>query len=189
MTPYIILIAGISASGKTTYARHIAEKLHTPFICKDAIKEKLYDVLQFETENHENSRLYGAASYSVFFHIAEQLMKADASFVMESNFTLYSAEIFSPLVQTYGYRTLTVLFDADAEILNKRFREREETDERHPGLKLPNDIQIDFTNFNCAAYRDFCVGKKITVNTTDFGTVDYNKIDALVLDFIADNPF
>ena len=47
MAPYIVIIAGIPASGKTTYARHISSKLHIPFIGKDAIKEKLYDVLRF----------------------------------------------------------------------------------------------------------------------------------------------
>ena len=48
MKPYIILIAGVPASGKTAYARHVAEKLHIPFIGKDNIKEKLYDSLQWD---------------------------------------------------------------------------------------------------------------------------------------------
>ena len=82
MKPYVIIIAGIPASGKTTYARHIAEQRHIPFIGKDAIKEKLYDVLRFDTSKRENSQLYGMASYVVFFHIAECLMKADISFAM-----------------------------------------------------------------------------------------------------------
>ena len=55
MKPYIIIIAGIPASGKTTYAQYIAERLHIPFIGKDAIKEKLYDILNYDTTKREKS--------------------------------------------------------------------------------------------------------------------------------------
>jgi len=183
---YIILIAGIPASGKTTYARHIAEKLRVPFIGKDNIKEKLHDVLHFDTSKHENSKLYGTASYSVFFHIAECLMKADVSCVLESNFTPYSADVLLPLVQKYNYRALTVLFDADIEVLHKRFCERDVTDERHPGLQSRSKMHTDIDNFKRGGLplRDFCVGEKITVDTIDFTKVDNNEIDAQVIKFI-----
>lgn len=185
MNQYVVIIAGIPAAGKTTYARHISEKLHAPFISKDNIKEKLYDVLRFDTSKRENEQLYGMASYSVFYHIAEQLMKADISFVLESNFTPYSAEVLSPLVQKYGFRAITVLFDADIKVLHKRFCDRDITDERHPGLMSKSNVYNDFDTFNNVSLplRDFCVGKKIMVDTTDFGTVDYNEIDTLIIDF------
>ena len=171
MTPYIILIAGISGSGKTTYARYLAKKLHVPFIGKDNIKEKLHDVIQYDTEQQGNSQLYGAASYSVFFHIAECLMKADISFVLESNFNLASADILLPIVEKCNYRALTILFDADMEVLYKRIIEREATDERHPGLKIPSNSNINY--FNPDIYKNFCVGEKIMIDTTDFTKVDF----------------
>jgi len=181
--PYIILIAGIPASGKTTYARHISKKLNIPFIGKDAIKEKLHDVLKFDTSKRENSQLYGAASYSVFFHIAECLMKADTSFVLESNFSPASADVLLPLMQQYNYKALTVLFDADIKVLHKRFCERDITDERHPGLVTKNTDLHDFDIFSKGTLplRDFCIGEKITIDTTDFSTVDYNAVDDLVI--------
>jgi dephospho-CoA kinase len=40
---FLILIAGVPASGKTRYALHLAEKLHIPVFCKDHIKEHLYE--------------------------------------------------------------------------------------------------------------------------------------------------
>jgi predicted kinase len=186
MKPYIIIIAGIPASGKTTYARHIAKQLNIPFIGKDAIKEKLYDVIKYDTSKRENSQFYGAASYSVFFHIAECLMAADVPFVFESNFTPSSADILSPLVEKFNYRALTVLFDADMAVLHKRFCERDVTDERHPGLASKSNVFNDFETFNKGTLplRDFCVGSKITVDTTDFSMVDYKKIDMCVKGFI-----
>ena len=188
MAPYIVIIAGIPASGKTTYARHISCKLHIPVIGKDAIKEKLYDVLRFDTSKRENSQLYGMASYSVFFHIAECLMRADISFVLESNFPPSSANVILPLVQKYYYRALTVLFDADLKILHKRFCDRDITDERHPGLTSKSNVFNDFNKFSTETLplRDFVVGNKIRVDTTDFTTVKYSMIDAGVTGFIMD---
>jgi len=184
--PYVIIVAGIPASGKTTYARHISEKLQVPFIGKDAIKEKLYDVIRYDTSRRENSQLYGMASYSVFFHIAECLMKAGVSFVLESNFIPASAGVLLPLVEKYDYLPLTVMFDADMQALHKRFCERDITDERHPGLVVNSNVFHDFDYFNSATspLREFCVGEKIVVDTTDFSAVDYSKIDSLIVNFM-----
>jgi len=186
MKSYLIIIAGIPASGKTTYGKHIAEKLRIPFICKDSIKEKLYDAIHYDTSKRENLQLYGTASYSVFFHIAECLMKADISFVLESNFTPFSSEVLLPLVQQYSYRPLTILFDADMKVLHKRFCERDVTDERHPGLASKSDAFSDFDTFKNGAlpFREFCVGDKLTVDTTDFSKINYVNVDTLVKKFI-----
>jgi len=186
MKPYIIIIAGIPASGKTMYARHIANELYIPSVEKDNIKEKLYEIIEFDQSKREISKLYGMASYSMLFHFAECLMKAGVSFVLESNFTPVSADFLLPLVQKYGYRALTVLFDADMQVLHKRVRERDITDERHPGIRFSDNLFNDFNSFNNAFLfcRDFCVGEKITINTTDFSKVDYKCIDSDVRKFI-----
>lgn len=66
----IILIGGIPAAGKTTFAAYLSEKLQIPMICKDHIKECLYDVLQYDTSTREIAVKHGIAGYSVFFHVA-----------------------------------------------------------------------------------------------------------------------
>ncbi|MCL1857765.1 MAG: ATP-binding protein [Oscillospiraceae bacterium] len=173
--PYIILIAGIPAAGKTTYARHIGEKLRVPVIVKDDIRVKLHESLRYDASIPENGTRYGMASISVFFHIAECLMTAGACFVLESNFTTRAIQDLSPLVQKYNYRPLTVLLDADPEVAHKRFCERQ-------GIDI--NTEFVFNDNAAAAYQDFCVGDKITIDTTDFAKVDYRKIDDLVIDFI-----
>ena len=173
--PYIILVAGIPAAGKTTYARHIGEKLYIPVIVKDDIRDKLHESLQYDVSIPENGTRYGMAGISVFFHIAECLMKAGTCFVLESNFTLRAVDDLSPLIQKYNYRSLTVLLDADPEVAHKRFCERQ-------GIDIKTNF--DFSYNTSDSYRDFCVGEKITIDTTDFAKVDYNKIDELVIDFI-----
>ena len=183
MKPYIILIAGIPASGKTTYGRHIAEKLNIPFICKDTIKENLHNAIKWDTSVRANSKLYGLASYNVFYSIIDSLMKAGVSLVAESNFGPASVDMLLPIIECHGYRAITVLMDADLAVLNKRFHDRDITDERHPGLV----ISCEFEGFNedeALAFRDFEVGEKIVVDTTDFARVSYAKVDADVINFI-----
>ncbi len=186
MNKCVIIIAGKPAAGKTTYARHIAEKLNLPFIGKDNIKEKLHDVIKFET-SRANSRLYGNASYAVFFHFAECLMKAGVPLVLESNFTVECKDILEPLVEKYGYRALTVMFDADMRVLHERFLKRDVTDERHPGLAASTGFFDDFDVFanGTAPLRLFSIGERLDVDTTDFSRVDYAAIDEKVATFLA----
>lgn len=37
------------ASGKTTFANYLAEKLQLPLLCKDSLKELLWDKIQYDT--------------------------------------------------------------------------------------------------------------------------------------------
>jgi thymidylate kinase len=120
------------------------------------------------------------ATYSVFFHIAECLMKAGTSCILESNFTTRGIAELSAFVEKYNYRAFTVLLDADVEVAYKRFCERQGL----PPPKSNTKADTDNSNAVAAGYRDFCVGEKITVDTTDFAKVDYGRIDSLVMDFI-----
>ena len=188
MNKKLILIAGIPASGKTRYGIHISEKLNLPFFSKDHFKEKLHDVLKWDNTVRGNSKHYGTAAYSVFYHATECLMKAGVSLVVESNFVPQCEEILNRYVTQYGYLAMTVLFDAEITVLHKRFLERDETEERHPGLVSGGLIHDDF-NLNkfeegCKPMREFRVGEKITVDTTYFAELDYSAIDEMVEEFV-----
>ena len=50
---YCILITGIPASGKTTTARFLGERLNLPVISKDAVKEHLYDTVGFRSRSEK----------------------------------------------------------------------------------------------------------------------------------------
>ncbi|MCL2397339.1 MAG: hypothetical protein FWC93_04660 [Defluviitaleaceae bacterium] len=114
------------------------------------------------------------------------MMKAGIPFVAESNFTPTSAEVLLPLAEKHSYRALTVLFDADIEVLHRRFCQRDVTDERHPGLATKSGDFLDFCAFSDVALpcRDFCIGDKIVVDITGFALVDYTQVDTRILDFV-----
>jgi hypothetical protein len=65
--------------------------------------------------------------------------------------------------------------DANPEVAHKRFCERQ-------GIDIKTDFNFDYNTAD--SYRDFCVGEKITIDTTDFTKVDYDEIDDLIINFI-----
>ncbi len=185
--PYIIIICGIPASGKTTYGIHIAERLRIPFLSKDDMKQCLHDAFGYDTTVYANAKIYGMAAYVVSYHTAEMLMRCGLPFVFESNFTPMSVDILEPLIEGYGYQALTIAFDADIRVLHKRFVARDDSGDRPEGLKSASGIYHDFDTFANATLplRAFDVGgERITIDTTDFSNVHYDEIDRKVDAFI-----
>jgi hypothetical protein len=93
-------------------------------------------------------------------------------------------EIINGFLIKYNYEAMTVLMDADMRVLHERFIRRDETEERHPGLVSGGEKHIEFSldNFvtNCSVLRDFSVGEKIIIDTTDLTAVDYSKADITI---------
>jgi len=183
--PFIILVAGIPASGKTTYSKHIASKLSVVLIGKDAIKSVLYEALQWDNSNRAVGQAHGKAASFVMYHIADEIMKTGGNLVVESNFPPYSADVFRGLAEKHGYSAITVLCDADSAVLFKRYYEREDTNERHDGLR---GLRIDLEQFTkeTQPLRDFCVGRKLILDTTNLNRIDYNTIDNEILKYLED---
>ncbi len=178
----IIICTGELAAGKTTYGKKIAKTLQIPFFSKDSIKELLYDALIDGEADYETKRKLGATSYKVFYYVLEEQMKSGKSFVAESNFVKESAPIIKELLQEYGYKSITVRFEGDLNVLHKRFLEREKLDERHPGLRS-NGVFEDFEKFKETAIKskEFKLDdNEILVDTTDFDKVDFEKIIELI---------
>ena len=174
MNHYILLIAGVPATGKTTFAKIASERLAIPCLCKDEVKEFLWNG---EINSPEEIRSNGAKAYNISFYFAEQLMKAGVSFVFESNFRKAGEEILGFLSRKYDFKVVTVHFDAEINVLHKRFLERDNTSQRHQSLKSGgyyNDIK--FFEENSIEDRAFFVGEKISVDTTDFHAVNYDEI-------------
>lgn len=183
MNKYIVIITGDLASGKTSYGIKISNTLGIPFFSKDKVKEVLYDSLSNDADlDYESKRRIGSTSYDVFYYIIEEQMKAGMPLVAESNFTEESIPMIKALLNKYNYKCVTVRFTGDLHILHERFIKREYSDERHSGL-FSNGKFDNYEVFESRAsvLRNFKINdNEIVVDTTDFDTVDYNKI----IDFI-----
>ena len=68
--PWIVIVNGPPAAGKTTFARSLAGELRLPLFTKDDIKESLFDTLGFQ--DREWSRKLGLASLVLLFELVER---------------------------------------------------------------------------------------------------------------------
>lgn len=179
----IIIITGLSASGKTTIGKELAKRMSIPFISKDAVKELMFDGLGWK--DREWSKKLGLASYDLLYYFAEALLRAKVSFMIESNFkSEFDTPKFMALKEKYDFDVVQILCKADGEVLFDRFKKRSESGQRHPG----HVDTTSFDEFKNTLLTGRCEplalqGKIIEIDTTDFDKVD---VDALFQQVNAD---
>ena len=180
-----ILIAGMPASGKSTFARMLTEALDVPCFSKDAIKESLYDTLGFRSRA-EKVRL-GEAAYRVQLDLAAPLLCAGKAVALENNFEDVSVPPLTELLNRCGCTPVTVLLDGDPAVVWQRFVRRDQSPDRHrghvvnteypersPAPYVPMTLDVFLEMVQSRGFRRFDMGgpRKI-VNATDPQAVDW----------------
>ncbi len=128
--PALVIVSGAPGAGKTTLASKIAEQLHLPLLCKDELKEALYDVLG--SPDPDYSRRIGMAAYGVLYALLRRLLDAGVGAVAEGNFYRgWSEENLAPFVARA--RTVLVHCHAPPDVIVRRYVARAERGERHSG--------------------------------------------------------
>jgi adenylate kinase family enzyme len=172
----MILITGMPGTGKSTFAKYLSEKLHIPLVCYDNIKGKEWDLIEDKSKEGLLASSYGKYSYGFLWFFSEEIMKSHSPLIIDYIFHPMQKSMLSSLINKYNYNTITVHFDADIEVVYKRDLLRNNSPERHPGLKLKD---IDFETFKKVVQpnKDFRFGEHtIIVNTNDFNNVSYDQI-------------
>jgi predicted kinase len=176
----LIIITGLSCSGKTTFGKRLARELRLPFINKDGIKELLFDNLGWK--DRAWSKKLGQATYPILFYFVETLLAAGYSHIVESNFSAeLASEKFLELKKQYGFEPFQIQCVTNGEVLFQRFKERSETGERHPGHR----DHLNYEEFKAGLLRGrdepLDIGETIVeVDTTDFEVMDYKKLIELI---------
>ena len=132
MRPFVLIVTGPPASGKTTLGRQLAARLGLPLLSKDLFKETLFDELGWS--DREWSRRLGMASMALLFRSAAALLEAGQSVALESNFypELATADLLQ-LAEKFDCRFVQVVCTASGPTLAARYVQRIVTGERHPG--------------------------------------------------------
>lgn len=193
---YCVLVTGIPASGKSTMAEFLSERLHIPVISKDKLKEILFEDVGFASRSEKVA--LGTAAMDIMYYTAQQLMKCRQPFILENNFENISREGLLFLLKKYSCHPVTVVLTGNYEVLYRRFLERNESPDRHRG-HVVNDCYPEKKGTKRPAptlsYENFCEGitargmdsfspggPRIVVDTTDFSLVDR---EALLQEIIA----
>jgi predicted kinase len=179
-TPVLVIVHGLSATGKTTIAQRLAHELSLPFAGKDMFKEVLFDTLGWK--DRAWSKQIGRASIALLFRFMETQLAAGASCVVECNFkSALATPEFLVLRERYAYEPIQILCRCDGQVLFERFRRRAESGERHPGhMDHLNYEEFASTLLRGATEPLDIGGRLIEVDTTDFDAVDYAAIIATI---------
>jgi predicted kinase len=161
----IVIVSGPPGSGKTTLARQLAPKLQLPLICKDDIKETIFDSLGWS--DREWSKKVGAATWDVIFMLIDQTARSGASAIFESNFHTEHRERIEEL------DVIEVHCTASADALVRRIGQRD----RHPGHV---DDTIEFDGEELLERHQPIADRVIHVDTEDEDAVDVDSIVAKI---------
>lgn len=125
--PLLVVVTGPPASGKSSIARGLASSLEIPFLSKDELKERLYEVVGSGGDVEET---VDTAALAILFSVTRSNLDAGVGVLVESNFDSESdTEPFRDLAA----RIVQVHCGGDTDELVRTFAERSARGERHPG--------------------------------------------------------
>jgi predicted kinase len=172
MKPTLLLVHGLPASGKTTLAAWLAQRLGWPAIYKDEIKEIMFDHIGYK-DRAWSSRL-GGATIEVLYYVMAMQLRAGVSSIAECN---YKPERASPRIREIVAETnaqcIQVVCTCDGVVRLQRFQARS----RHPGHsdgEITDAMAVEWRTESLAPLD--VPGALISVDTTDLARVDYEAV-------------
>jgi predicted kinase len=123
----LVVVTGPPASGKSGLARDLAAELSMPFISKDELKERLYEVIGSGDRIEEEIE---AAALAILFSVARSNLDAGVNVLVESNFDAHSDT--APF-RALDARIVQIHCGGDVDDLVESFAERSASGRRHPG--------------------------------------------------------
>lgn len=138
--PFVVLVLGAPASGKSTISAAIADQWDLPIVSKDALKEILFDSLGVG-DVAWSTRL-GRASFALLDHVIELQLRAGAPFLIDAAYRAeYENAKFQRWQERYGFDAVQIDCTASWEELGRRFAARAADGTRHPGHADEDRVQ------------------------------------------------
>ncbi|MEY4745207.1 MAG: hypothetical protein RL272_1152 [Candidatus Parcubacteria bacterium] len=172
----IIIVSGPPGAGKTTLASSLSELLGVPLLTKDGVKESLFDSLGWG--DREWSKMLGAASIELLYHVIGTHLQAGDPLIVEANFLSRLAETrLGSMLKEHGAYPIQITCSAKEEVLNDRVRQRWDSGKRHPGHGDVALLHDRAPGWSVGAYGALNIGGSVyRVDTTDFSKVDFGTL-------------
>jgi len=184
MKKTMIIISGMPATGKTTFATWLSSEICVPLLCRDRVLEKYTEIAKANFENlllgdEEQKRILGHSIPSaLYWFLCEEIMKSSSPLIIEFGFYDQMKTIIDELIEKYNYQTINVHFDSSVETAHRRFNERRKTiDEKRKEIPFEHFVKTLEQEGRVKESKNFCYGDCIiNVDTTDFSMVSYEGI-------------
>lgn len=134
MSPTLLVVSGLPASGKTHLGSRLARELSWPFVTKDEYKQILHDHLPDLTRAQA-----GPLSFELMYHVAGVVLGAGGNVVLETHFYRGVSEPkIEALARAHGAKVVQVFCEAPLPELRRRHAERVASGAR-PHIDRPFD--------------------------------------------------
>ncbi len=134
----LVIITGISGTGKSTLAKILYEKIeNSTLLSSDKLKECIYDITGFKNIDEKNHiRTLKTDFYKKI--IEECMRRKDELIILERPFKIEWKEFFNNLSTQYNYEMCTInMFAKNFDTIWNRLQKREYSkEERHPSHYL-----------------------------------------------------
>lgn len=181
--PVLVLVSGPPGAGKTTLAARLGADVGLPVIDRDDLKDAMFDTLGWS--DREWSQRVGVAAYEVLYLIAERLLAAGVSVILDTNFQRGEAVgRLRAMQERHGCEVVEVHCRADPQVLARRFRERWQSGGRHPGHTAEFTDEGAFMSVLAERgfYEAVSLGVVVEVDTTDPEHIDWEGTRSIVRD-------
>ena len=176
----VVLITGHPAAGKSTLARYLGKALRWPALCKDDIKEVLYDTLDWSTAAQWQQ--LSVATWTLLYHQVAVLLEAHTPHIVEANFVPeFANSQWQALTQRFDMKVIQVRCEGDPAVLLERYRARIRQGQRHPGHRDGGDDPAfpAFMHRGPMAWVEV-EGARISVDTTKLAIEAYGQVVARI---------
>ncbi|GKX29469.1 hypothetical protein SH1V18_19490 [Vallitalea longa] len=167
----IYIFRGKAATGKTTLANMLGEKLSIPIFCKDDI----LDVLK-SSRNIDESSIRNAICYDILLKIIQRSINLNADIIIDTALgNRKSAKYFFDRLDFKDNKTIKFYLDCDIDVWKRRHEERLKNPLPHQSFKSIEHVMEYYEKMDVNPFEDEHI-----INTSKSVEESFNEINKII---------